>query len=108
MSPREAERAARIELGGAEQVKEQVREVRIGNCFTRWSPIAATAFDNSEEPGFAAVAIVTLAAAIGANAVAFSALNACILRPLNVPSRRVSTDFSLAKDLRELSRIPIT
>ena len=31
MSPQEAQRAARIELGGIEQVKEQVREERIGN-----------------------------------------------------------------------------
>src|SRR5258708_12494420 len=30
MPPKEARRAARIELGGIEQVKEQVREVRIG------------------------------------------------------------------------------
>ncbi|HEY4932106.1 MAG TPA: permease prefix domain 1-containing protein, partial [Terriglobales bacterium] len=31
MSPQEAHRAARIELGGIEQVKQQVREKRIGN-----------------------------------------------------------------------------
>jgi len=31
MPPKEAQRAARIELGGSEQVKEQVREARIGN-----------------------------------------------------------------------------
>src|SRR6266478_1533392 len=31
MLPNEAQRAARIELGGIEQVKEQVREERIGN-----------------------------------------------------------------------------
>ena len=31
MSPKEAQRAAWIELGGIEQVKEQVREQRIGN-----------------------------------------------------------------------------
>ncbi len=31
MPPKEAQRAARIELGGIEQVKEQVREERIGN-----------------------------------------------------------------------------
>jgi hypothetical protein len=30
MSPEEAQRAARIELGGIEQVKEQVRDVRTG------------------------------------------------------------------------------
>src|SRR5260370_6852815 len=31
MPPEEARRAARIELGGIEQVKEQVREERLGN-----------------------------------------------------------------------------
>src|SRR3984893_14614541 len=31
MPPNKAQRAARIELGGIEQVKEQVREERIGN-----------------------------------------------------------------------------
>lgn len=31
LGPREAERAGRMELGGAEQVKEQVREERLGN-----------------------------------------------------------------------------
>src|SRR6266481_846478 len=31
MQPKDAQRAARIELGGIEQVKEQVREARIGN-----------------------------------------------------------------------------
>ena len=86
MTAQEAERAARIELGGSEQVKEQVREGRIGN----W--LRSVLFDCRygarqlrKHPGFAVVAIATLATAIGANAVVFSALNACILRPLNVP-----------------------
>jgi putative ABC transport system permease protein len=82
MPPKEEQRAARIGLGGSEQVKEQVREVRMGNwLYSVVSDCRYGARQLRKNPGLAAIAIVTLATAIGANAVVFSALNGFILRP---------------------------
>jgi hypothetical protein len=46
MGCEEARRAARMELGGVEQVKEQVRDERTGNGCSQLLLIAGSVFDN--------------------------------------------------------------
>jgi predicted permease len=49
-------------------------------------------------PGFAVTAVLTLALAIGANAVVFAVLNSLILRPLNVPQAQSLYGIERGKD----------
>ena len=82
----EAQRQARIALGGPEQVKEECRDAR----GTRWLEDLAQDLRYAlrtlwQRPGFAAVALLTLALGIGATTVMFTLINGVLLRPLHFP-----------------------
>ncbi len=86
MSPQEAERSARIELGGLDQVKDRVREVRIGNWLHSIFSDCRFAFRQFHRyPGFTAIAVLTLALGIGANSAVFNVVDCVLLHPLPYP-----------------------
>jgi predicted permease len=100
LDPAEARRAAAIDMGGVEPVKEQTRDARAGGGLeTALRDIRYAWRALWKSPGFALATILTLGLGIGANTAIFSLVNAMLLSPL--PYRDASRLVFVWSDMSE-------
>lgn len=99
LSRAEAERRARLEFGAPERFKEECEEAVGANLLDTFvQDVRVSLRVLRKSPGFSMIAILTLAFAIGANAVVFSVINAFLLHPLHVPQADTLYQLERGKD----------
>jgi putative ABC transport system permease protein len=103
LSQSAARREALIELGGIEQVKEEVRDVRAGRILEDFARDIRFAFRSlAKSPSFTVVAVLTLALGIGANTAIFSMVNGVILSSLSY--RQPQQLYVINEDVPQFTR----
>jgi len=112
LSPSEARRQAALELGGMDQVKEQVRTGRHGALLDEiGSDVRYALRMFRRNPAFILIVVITLALGIGANTAIFSLIDALMLRSLPVenPQELVQLQFRAteARVVRDTFSYPI-
>lgn len=86
LSPENARRAARLEIGSPTNIREQVRSYGWEHLFeTLVADLHYAARQLLRNPGFALVSLITLALGIGSSTAIFSAVNPILFQPLPYP-----------------------
>jgi len=98
MSAEEAKREARKAFGNRTLLEERSREVwQWPTLESIWGDVRFSLRQMRRSPGLTITAMLTLAFAIGANAVVFGVLNRIILHPLDVPDAKSLYAFETAE-----------
>jgi putative ABC transport system permease protein len=96
LTPADARQAALRELGGLTQLQEECRDARGVNMIeTLLQDVRYGLRMLRRNPGFSAVAILSLALGIGANTAIFTLINALTLKPLPVAKPRELVQIQL-------------